>query len=76
MKTTTEIEVYVSGAKIVEAEVRSDGTAKLTIEIVLHENKEEVAAEVTTERTKVSNVNVNKKMYNFSNLLMYKIVHS
>ena len=55
MKTTTEIEVQVSGARIVEAEVRSDGTAKLTVEIALPENKEEVATEVTTKKTIISN---------------------
>lgn len=54
MKTTTEIEVQVSGAMITGAEVRSDGTCKLTIEIVLHENKVEATTEVTTKKVKVS----------------------
>lgn len=55
MKRATEIEVQVSGARIVEAEVRSDGTAKLTVELTLPENKEEVATEVTTKKTVISN---------------------
>ena len=53
MKTTTEIEVQVSGAMITDAEVRSDGTCKLTIEIVLPENKEKATPEVTTKKVKV-----------------------
>ncbi|MCI8620836.1 MAG: hypothetical protein HFJ50_03360 [Clostridia bacterium] len=53
MKWTTGIEVQVSGAMITGAEVRSDGTCKLTIEIVLPENKEEATTEVTTKKVKV-----------------------
>lgn len=53
MKWATEIEVQVSGAMITGAEVRSDGTCKLTIEIVLPENKEEATTEVTTKKVKV-----------------------
>lgn len=53
MKRATEIEVQVSGAMITGAEVRSDGTCKLTIEIVLPENNEEATTEVTTKKVEV-----------------------
>lgn len=54
-KATTEIEVQVSGARVVNSEVRSDGTCKLTIEIVLPENEEKATTKVTTKKVKVSN---------------------
>lgn len=54
MKTTTEIEVQVSGARITSAEVRSDGTAKLTVEIVQPESEEEAIIKETSKKVKVS----------------------
>ncbi len=51
-KATAEIEVQVSKAKIIDAEVRSDGTCKLTVEL---ESTEETNTEITTNTTKVSN---------------------
>lgn len=47
MKTTIEIEVHGSEARIINAEVRSDGTCKLTVDVALPGRKAEATVEAT-----------------------------
>lgn len=44
MKTTTEMEIKVSGGRIVGAEVSADSACKLTMEVKAEENPKDVSS--------------------------------